>query len=246
MVGSEGTLAFIAEATWRTVAVKPSLATGLLVFPDLRQATAALPDLVAAGFATIELMDATSLRVGQRDPEASPLLRTLAVDQHAALLVEFQEKTAAALEGRIADSASLLARLALAEPAVLVDDPFVRAGLWHIRKGLYATVAGNRPSGTTALLEDIAVPVPSLASTCEELVRLFDAHGYEESVIFGHAKDGNIHFLLNERFDHPELLRSLRGFHQRHGRVGARSLRDVEGRTRHRPHHGPVREAAVR
>ncbi len=78
--------------------------------------------------------------------------------------------------------------------------------MWHIRKGLYATVAGNRPSGTTALLEDIAVPVGSLASTCENLTGLFDRHGYEESVIFGHAKDGNIHFLLNERFDRPELL----------------------------------------
>ena len=77
----------------------------------------------------------------------------------------------------------------------------VRGDLWHIRKGLYATVAGNRPSGTTALLEDIAVPIPLLAETCNSLVNLFAKHNYQESVIFGHAKDGNIHFLLNERFD---------------------------------------------
>ena len=206
VVGSEGTLAFVAEATWRTIPTKPNLATGLLVFPDLQRATAALPDLVAAGFATIELMDATSLRVGQRDADAAPVLRSLEVDQHAALLVEFQESSVGALAARVSESAALLADLPLGFPAELSGDAIVRAGLWHIRKGLYATVAGNRPPGTTALLEDIAVPVPSLASTCEELVRLFDAHGYQESVIFGHAKDGNIHFLLNERFDRPELL----------------------------------------
>jgi len=206
VVGSEGTLAFVADATWRTIALKPNVATGLLIFPDLGEATAALPDLVAAGFATIELMDATSLRVGQRDEDASPVLKTLVVDRHAALLVEFQEDSAAAVSARISASEDFLAQLPLGFPADLSADRAIRAGLWHIRKGLYATVAGNRPSGTTALLEDIAVPVPSLASTCEELKFLFDRHGYEESVIFGHAKDGNIHFLLNERFDRPHLL----------------------------------------
>ncbi len=206
IVGSEGTLAFIAEATWHTVAVKRSAATGLLIFPELRQATDALPQLVAAGFATIELMDATSLRVGQLDALTPPVLADLAVDRHAGLLVEYQEVSEAELAERIAGGAALLRRLPLSTPVRLSGDAIVRAGLWHIRKGLYATVAGNRPTGTTALLEDIAVPVAALASTCENLTELFSRHGYEESVIFGHAKDGNIHFLLNERFDRPELL----------------------------------------
>ena len=68
VVGSEGTLAFIAEATFRTVPLLPAAATGLAIFPDLRAATGALPELVGAGLATIELMDATSLRVAQTLP----------------------------------------------------------------------------------------------------------------------------------------------------------------------------------
>src|SRR5690348_7844054 len=60
-------------------------------------------------------------------------------------------------------------------------------------------IAGARPAGTTALLEDIVVPVPELLPTCESLTGLFDRHGYRDSVIFGHAKDGNIHFMLTER-----------------------------------------------
>jgi D-lactate dehydrogenase len=204
VIGSEGTLAFIAEATFRTVPVKGHMATGLLLFDDLRAATGSLTQLVVAGFATIELLDSTSLRVAQRDPKADGMLRSIDVQNHAALLVEYQEMSDAALADRLAGGQLLLDELPLSLPCVLTHDAKTRGALWHIRKGLYATVAGNRPAGTTALLEDIAVPLSSLLETCEALVDLFDRHGYEESVIFGHAKDGNIHFLLNERFEQIE------------------------------------------
>jgi D-lactate dehydrogenase len=212
VVGSEGTLAFLAEATFATVPSHPHAATGLLLFPDLAAAAGALPDLVAAGFATIELLDATSLRVAQQDPQAGADLRGLAVREHAALLVEYQEPTAGALADRVAAAAALLGRLPVTAPATLSSDGTARAALWHIRKGLYAAVAGARPSGTTALLEDIAVPVEHLLPTCTALTGLFDRHGYAGSVIFGHARDGNIHFLLNEDFDRPELVRRYLAF----------------------------------
>jgi len=206
VVGSEGTLAFVAEATFRTVPVHAHAATGLLVFDDLGAATGSLAALVSTRPATIELLDAVSLRVAQQDRQADAALRGIAVDRQAALLVEYQEPTAEALADRRASSAGVLDDLPLASPVELTGDPQTRARLWHIRKGLYAAVAGARPSGTTALLEDIVVPVPALLHTCDELTGLFSRHGYEESVIFGHAKDGNIHFLLNERFDDPRNL----------------------------------------
>ncbi|WP_331377472.1 FAD-binding and (Fe-S)-binding domain-containing protein [Sinomonas humi] len=212
VIGSEGTLAFVAEATFHTVPIKQHVATGLLLFPDLAAATAALPALVEAGFATIELLDATSLRVAQRDPEATEELRALAVVDHAALLVEYQEASAHDLEARLAAAPEVFSRLALAEPGALSSEASRRAQLWHLRKGLYTLVAGNRPSGTTALLEDIAVPVERLYETCRQLILLFDKHEYEDSVIFGHAKDGNIHFMLNERFDEPGLLARYEAF----------------------------------
>lgn len=205
-VGSEGTLAFVAEAVFRTIPAKPCAATGMLYFPSLDEATGVLPRLVASGAATIELLDATSLRVAQRDPGADPELRELDVDGHAALLVEYQEADEGALAARLEAWTALAAGLPVVHPAVLTTDAARRQTLWHIRKDLYATVAGNRPSGTTALLEDIAVPVDRLRETCEGLIALFDRHGYEDSVIFGHAKDGNIHFMLTERFDDPSSV----------------------------------------
>jgi D-lactate dehydrogenase len=199
IVGSEGTLAFVASVVFRTVPLLSKAVTGLLVFDDLSRATGALPALVSTGPATIELMDAASLRVGQLDPQADPVLRALAVDRHAALLVEYQAESVADVEEQAAAAGPVLRTLPLAAPAALTADPRTRAGLWHIRKGLYATVAEARPSGTTAMLEDISVPVAALLPTCEELTRLFDRHGYTDSVIFGHAKDGNIHFMLTEQ-----------------------------------------------
>jgi FAD/FMN-containing dehydrogenase/Fe-S oxidoreductase len=166
VVGSEGTLAFVAEAVLRTVPVKPHVATGMLYFPSLRDAADALPGLVASGPATVELLDAASLRVAQRDPGADEALLTLVVRDHAALLVEYREETREALAARRAAWEELTAPLPLARPAVLSDDQGRRDALWHIRKGLYAAVAESRPSGTTALLEDIAVPVDRLRAAC--------------------------------------------------------------------------------
>jgi D-lactate dehydrogenase len=204
IVGSEGTLGFIAEATFRTVPVRPYAATGLLVFDNLAAATEALPELVATGAATIELLDAASLRVGQADPAADDTLRAIDVVEHAALLVEYQASTAEELADIRAAADKVLDGVPVSTPAALTTDAAARARLWHVRKGLYAAVAGARPSGTTALLEDVVVPVEALARTCTSLTELFDRYGYVGSVIFGHAKDGNVHFMLTDRFDQPE------------------------------------------
>ena len=201
IIGSEGTLAFVAEATFRTVPIKPHVATSLLVFDSLQQATVSLSQLVESGLAAIELLDSTSLKVAQLDPKAPRELQDIQVQNHSALLVEFQELEEESLGSSINRAQELLRKLSVLNQPQFHKESKVRGDLWHIRKGLYATVAGNRPSGTTALLEDVAVPIPLLAETCNSLVNLFAKHNYQESVIFGHAKDGNIHFLLNERFD---------------------------------------------
>jgi D-lactate dehydrogenase len=206
VIGSEGTLAFVGEAIFRTIPVKAHTATGLLVFQNMRDAVQSLPELVAAGFATVELLDATSLKVSQRDKGANVLLRELEVGQQSALLVEYQESDAGELKQRISESRQLFSSLPLQTPAQLTEDAKARAALWHIRKGLYAAIAGNRPVGTSALLEDIAVPMTALLDTCERLTELFVKHGYEDNVIFGHAKDGNLHFMLNEHFGDTDKL----------------------------------------
>ncbi len=206
LIGSEGTLGFVAEAVFNTVPLLGKAATTLLIFENLNAATAALDTLVANNPATIELMDSASLRAGKVD------MGQIELKEHAALLVEYQAASDAELHSLIeAAQQTLNAVGALNEP-LLTTDPELRAELWHIRKGLYATVAGARRSGTTALLEDIAVPVNELAATCISLQELFAKHGYDDAVLFGHAKDGNIHFLVNEDFQDPDKAERYRLF----------------------------------
>ncbi|WP_190814061.1 FAD-binding and (Fe-S)-binding domain-containing protein [Saccharopolyspora pogona] len=208
-IGSEGTLAFVAEATFRTVPLRKHVATGFAVFDTLAEANYALPSLVATDAATIELLDATSLRVGQSLGPAADVpaqVAALAVTEQAALLVEYQADTAEQLADLVDAAGSVLAQLPVSTRVRLDQDPRGRAKLWKLRKGLYAAVAGARPSGTTALLEDIVVPVDRLADTCESLRDLFNVYDYRDSVIFGHAKDGNVHFMLTDRFESEEQL----------------------------------------
>lgn len=212
MIGSEGTLGFVAEAVLRTVPVYPHVATGLLVFPDLFTAADAVPELVKAHSATVELMDATSLKVSQSSGHAPGPIAGVQVQDHTALLVEYQADTPEQLKSRQDQATELFSQLPLVSAPDLSEDPATRAALWTVRKGLYAAVAGHRPSGTNALLEDVVVPVASLGSTCESLTQMFDAHGYQQSVIFGHAKDGNVHFLLNEDFSDAQCLARYEAF----------------------------------
>ncbi|GAA1832592.1 FAD-binding and (Fe-S)-binding domain-containing protein [Pseudonocardia ailaonensis] len=210
LVGSEGTLAFVASAVFRTVPLRTRISSALLVFDDLFAASEALPALVATDAATLELMDATSLRVGQSFADCPPEVARIAVDSQAALLLEYQATSADELADLVAAARPTLDALRI--PAELSTEASVRGPLWKLRKGLYASVAGARPQGSTALLEDVVVPVPALAETCRDLAALFDRHSYRDSVVFGHAKDGNIHFMLTDRFETDEQLGRYRAF----------------------------------
>jgi D-lactate dehydrogenase len=217
MVGSEGTLGFVASVVFRTVEVLPAAATGLLIFDDLRSAAEAVPDVSAGGVATVELLDAASLRVAQADPACPRQIRGLDVrrlgaDGAAALLVELQAATPDELGDLTRKADHVLSALPRCSVGELTTDAAERAALWRTRKGLYSAVAWARPTGTNALLEDVAVPAARLGELARGLTGLFSDHGYEGSVIFGHARDGNLHFLLNERFDSPALLRRYEAF----------------------------------
>jgi D-lactate dehydrogenase len=211
IVGSEGTLAFIAEATFNTLPLLSKSATGLLVFENLAKATQSLPSLKNTDAALIELLDISSLKVAQKEHMADSVLANLEFKDHAALLVEYQSNTDDELSQLVTQANNLLQDLPLSS-GELTTNALIKHELWHARKGLYAAVAGNRPTGTTALLEDISVPLNNLHEATLQLGNLLKKHNYFDSVIFGHAKDGNLHFLLNEKFDDQTCLKRYEDF----------------------------------
>ncbi len=210
LVGSEGTLAFIAEAVLRSVPDLPVKVTGFLLFPDLHAACAAIPPLRDAGAAALELLDRASLRSVQEQPGIPPAIKALP-EGAAALLVEFHgadesarldlERTALAASGN----------LTLLEPARFTHDPAEQALFWKIRSGTFPSVGAVRKRGTTVLIEDVAFPIERLADAAVDLTKLFAKHGYDEAIIFGHAKDGNLHFVITQSFnDQGEVDRYAR------------------------------------
>ncbi len=200
LIGSEGTLAFIAEAVLHTVPDLPVKYTGLLLFPDLYAACAAIVPLRDAGAVALELMDRASLRSVENQPGIPPSIKTLP-DGAAGLLAEFQcedEKDRSTLEFQARDG---IRGLQLIEPARFTHEPMEQAMLWKIRQGLFPSVGAVRDSGTTVIIEDVAFPIERLADAAVELTGLFRTHGYTNGIIFGHAKDGNLHFVITPSFN---------------------------------------------
>jgi len=210
MVGSEGTLGFVAEMTMRTVPEPPERATALVFFAELEQAGAAVAPLAAAGADALEILDYASLRsiCGHHELPFEVSRR------HAALLVELRRSDEAALAAAVADTEAILARYRLVEPPRFTTGEEERAALWHLRKGLAATTGAMRPTGTAFLTEDVAVPVERLAEAIVDCQALFERHGVPDTVVFGHAKDGNLHFVLGEDVRSPEAVERYGAFLQ--------------------------------
>ena len=200
LVGSEGTLAFIAEAVLKSVPDLPVKVTAFLLFPDLHAACASIVPLRDAGAAALELLDRASLRSVENQPGIPPSIKALP-EGAAGLLVEFQGRDESVRAELERTALATTAGLKLMEPARFTHDPIEQALFWKIRSGTFPSVGAVRKRGTTVLIEDVAFPIASLADAAVDLTKLFAKHGYDEGIIFGHAKDGNLHFVITQSFN---------------------------------------------
>ncbi|MCB0658857.1 MAG: FAD-binding oxidoreductase [Saprospiraceae bacterium] len=199
LIGGEGTLAFIAEAVLNTIHDLPHKLTGMLYFDHPATACASIPALKTTGAEALEFMDRASLRSVEHMPGVPAFLKDLP-ENASAILCEFQQSTPAALEMQYDAAGPVFAGLPLIMPPQFTRDPEEQALLWKIRKGMYPSVAGMRAKGTSALLEDITFPVERLGDAVIDIQALFKKHGYRQGIIFGHAKDGNLHFVVSQSF----------------------------------------------
>jgi D-lactate dehydrogenase len=213
MIGSEGTLGFVAEAVLNTVPDYPLKYTGMLYFENVPSACSAIAALRDSGARALELMDRASLRSIAGQPGVPAEIRELPTTA-AALLVEYQCETEDELEDRKRDCRGALPSLALLHAPDFTVDARRQAALWKVRKGLIPSVGAMRRRGTSFILEDVVFPIPRLAEGVSDLQTLFERFGYHDAIVFGHAKDGNLHFVLIQAFDDPaEVARYDRFMH---------------------------------
>ena len=158
-------------------------------------------------------MDDQSLRTAVHidnppfDPEKIPNDRT-------GLLIEYQESTEEELESKIAEFDRSIDRYGAVDIPYFTRDMLERDLLWKLRKGLYPTVGALRQSGTTVITEDIAVDVENFAETVRDLRKMFEYWQFDDAVIFGHAKDGNLHFVASVDLDSKEGVKHFDGMMQ--------------------------------
>jgi D-lactate dehydrogenase len=199
LIGGEGTLAFIAEAVLQTLPDLPHKATGMLYFENSEKACGAIFDLKNTGAAALEFMDRASLRSVEEMPGVPDFFKTLP-PKASAILVEFQEESAENLSEIVEQAKPVFAKLPLLFEPNLTQIAGEQELLWKIRKGMYPSVAGMRAKGTSALLEDFTFPVERLGEAVVDVQNLFEKYGYENGIIFGHAKDGNLHFVVSQSY----------------------------------------------
>ncbi len=199
IIGSEGTLGFIAEITFRTVPEHPAKASALLLFPDIVEACRAVALLKKTPVSAVELMDRASLRSVEGRPGMPDEIVGVA-DGVAALLVETRAADEAGLAAKLVAILAALAAVNVLGAPAFTSDEAVYKRLWNIRKGLFPAAGAVRPLGTTVIIEDVAFRIEDLAAAALDLQQLFTRHGYHEAVLFGHALDGNLHFLFTQDF----------------------------------------------
>jgi len=200
LIGAEGTLAFIAGAVLETVPDLPVKYTGLLLFPNIHAACEAIVPLREAGAAALELMDRASMRSVEDKPGMPAQIQGLP-EGAASLLVEFQTANVAAATENAAKAQAAVAGLKLLGQPLFTSDPAEQDKLWNIRKGMFPSVGAVRKSGTTVIIEDVVFPLEHLADAAVDLIHLFEKHDYTNAIIFGHAKDGNLHFVITQGFN---------------------------------------------
>nr|MBN2278897.1 FAD-binding oxidoreductase [candidate division Zixibacteria bacterium] len=189
LVGSEGTLAIILSARLRLLPLADKRLTARLYFKSLVEAGRAVPDILAAEPAGLEIVDGATLNLIGRDRFGIP------ESAAAMLLVEFDDN----LEEKRAKFLELVSAIDLAGPVEFASDPEAAAALWRVRKAIVPTLYRHHPTRRPiSLVEDVSLPPEHIPLFIEYVTGLFSKHNRIFG-IFGHIGDGNLH--LRPLFD---------------------------------------------
>ena len=196
LVGSEGTLAFLSEFTMKTGKDYPFKASAMLYFNDIKEACRAVVAMKKGPVMGAELLDKKSL-----ESVDDPTGRGLTV-----VLTETMADTKEELYSQIKQIEGILSAFKTAVPVKFTDKEEEYAPFWAIRSGIFPSVGGTRKPGTTTLIEDVAFHIEDLPEATADLQQLLEKHGYPDACIYGHALEGNYHFIINQSFDTREQV----------------------------------------
>jgi D-lactate dehydrogenase len=231
IVGSEGTLAFLSEVTMKTLRDYPFKASAMIYFLTMKESCEAVvamkalktgeEDLAMSAedqvVKSAEMLDYLSLSAVddpvflqyKADVDAGRIEGVKPGDYHnlTAILTETKALSHEQLTERIARIKGCLASFRIYLPVEFTEDPAIYGKYWAIRSGIFPSVGGTRPLGTSCLIEDVAFPIEVLPEATVKLQQLIADHGYKDACIYGHAFEGNYHFILNQSFKSESEVR---------------------------------------
>ncbi|GAA0789954.1 MULTISPECIES: FAD-binding and (Fe-S)-binding domain-containing protein [Pseudomonadati] len=213
IVGAEGTLAFVNEVTYHTVEEALFKASAMAVFFSMEDAASAVPPMKGDSVAAVELLDWASIKSVTGKPGMPTWLNQLP-EGAAILLIECRANDKATLAQYTQDVINKIAHIKTERPIEFSSDPAIFGKYWAMRSGLFPIIGGQRPKGTSVIIEDVAFELEHLAAAAADLTALFHKHGYPEGVIYGHALAGNFHFIITPTFSTQADIQTFHAFMQ--------------------------------
>jgi len=209
MIGSEGTLGFVSQATINTVPDYEHKASAFIMYDHVEDACRGAAVLRRhTKVDAVEMFDRASLRECESNERLLSLVPAFKEvgEFGSALLIECRGKTPEDLAANIKEVETTLAGARLKSPRPQKEaypfhhDPGAYNVFWDVRKGLIPIVGAARETGTSMLIEDVAVPVERLGAMTMDLIEMFQRHGYKDASCFGHALEGNLHLVFSQGF----------------------------------------------
>ena len=213
LVGSEGTLAFVSEVTYHSVVEHPHKASALVFYDSIKAACDAIAILAQHKdvVSSAELLDRASLKSVENKAGVPDFIKTLGPDA-AAILIETRAASPDAIAANVAAISGFIQHIATETGIRFTSDVAEYTQYWNIRKGMFPSVGAMRAAETTVIIEDVAFPIEHLAEGTLKLQALFKQFHYDEAIIFGHALEGNLHFVFTPNFSGAEEIARYEAF----------------------------------
>ena len=193
VVGAEGTLGTVVEATLDLVTVPEETALALYCFEDLADAVAAVPTALDYDPSAVELMDDEVFRLAADSQEYAEYAAPIPEGCEAALMLEFDDECHDDLAAAIDATNREFVGGGDAFDVLEAHDRGEQDALWKLRKAaipLLMSLEGD--AKPYPFIEDASVPPAELAEYVREFEAVLDDHG-TSAAYFAHAGAGTLH-----------------------------------------------------
>jgi FAD/FMN-containing dehydrogenase/Fe-S oxidoreductase len=208
IVGSEGTLAVVTEASLRLVPVPKLKAVAAVHFASVEEAAEATIAALEHQPSAVELVDDTIVQRCRATASFRPLADFVVGEPGGLLLIEFYAEVEAEAQAKLAKLEADLTKRRLGYATVTTTSPALQRDMWRMREaglGLLMSVRGDaKPVG---FVEDTAVAPEKLPEFIRRFRALVASHG-TEAAYYGHASVGCLHIRPSVNVKTTEGLRT--------------------------------------